>query len=59
MARFRFRIRKGLTLIELQVTIVIVAIGIVSVTSIMATEQRLLKRLHASSRTSVAIQLQR
>jgi hypothetical protein len=44
----------------MQVVIVIVAIGIVAVSSVMATESRLLKRLHASSRSSaIAVQLQR
>jgi len=39
--------RSGFTLLELQVSIVVIAIGIVSVTSVMATEKRMLKRLHA------------
>jgi hypothetical protein len=57
MARFR----KAFTLLETQMVIVAVAIGIVAVSSVMATESRLLKRLHASSRSSstIAIQLQR
>jgi type II secretory pathway pseudopilin PulG len=56
MARFR----KAFTLLETQVVIVVVAVGIVAVSSVMATESRLLKRLHASSRTSaVTLPLQR
>ena len=39
--------RSGFTLLELQVSIVVIAIGIVSVTSVLATEKRMLKRLHA------------
>jgi hypothetical protein len=53
--------RKGFTRIELQMLIVVMAVGIVAVSSLMATESRLLKRLHASSRTSspIAAQVQR
>ena len=40
--------------------IVVVAVGIVAVSSVMATESRMLKRLHANSRTpAVQAQLQR
>jgi prepilin-type N-terminal cleavage/methylation domain-containing protein len=54
------RFRKGFTLFEMQMVIVVVAVGIVAVSSVMATERRLLKRLHASSRPSAAqVQLQR
>jgi hypothetical protein len=45
--------RGNTRLLELQVAIVTIAIGIVAVSSVMATESRLLKRLHANSRTSV------
>jgi len=56
MARFP----KGFTRIELQMVIVVMAIGIVAVSSVMATERRLLKRLHASSRRSpIAAHVQR
>ena len=44
--------RGNTRLLELQVAIVTIAIGIVAVSSVMATESRLLKRLHAKSRTS-------
>jgi hypothetical protein len=54
------RVYRGFTRIELQVVIVVVAVGIVAVSSVMATESRMLKRLHASSRPSAAqVQLQR
>jgi len=55
------RFRKGFTRFELQMVIVALAIGIVAVSSVLATESRLLKRLHASSRLSPSthIQLQR
>ena len=46
--------RNNARLRELQVAIVAIAVGIVAVSSVMATESRLLKRLHASSRTSTA-----
>jgi hypothetical protein len=49
----RFRLRKGFTRFELQMVIVVVAVGIVAVSSVMATESRLLKRLHAKARPSV------
>jgi hypothetical protein len=39
-------------LFELQVTIVAIAVGIVTVSSVLATESRMLKRLHAHSRTT-------
>jgi hypothetical protein len=44
--------RGNTRLLELQVAIVTIAIGIVAVSSVMATESRLLKRLHGNSRTS-------
>ena len=37
----------------MQMVIVVVAVGIVAVSSVMATESRLLKRLHAKSRPPV------
>ena len=48
MTRFRNKAR----LLELQVTIVVIAVGIVAVSSVLATESRMLKRLHVGSRTS-------
>jgi hypothetical protein len=55
------RFRKAFTLFETQMVIVVVAVGVVAVSSVMATESRLLKRLHASSRSpsALAIPLQR
>ena len=54
MARFR----EGFTRFELQMLIVVVAVGIVAVSSVMATESRLRKRLHANSRQSPTVQVQ-
>ena len=45
-------VRNNARWLELQVAIVSIALGIVAVSSVMATESRLLKRLHASSRLS-------
>jgi prepilin-type N-terminal cleavage/methylation domain-containing protein len=44
------RFYRGFTLLELQVTIVIVAVGVIAVSSVLATEQRLLKRLHSGAK---------
>ena len=46
MARFY----RGFTRIELQLTIVVIAVVMVSVLSVLATEQRLLKRLHSGAK---------
>jgi len=55
------RFRSGFTRFELQMVIVAIAIGIVAVSSVLAAESQLLKRLHASSRTppTARVQLQR
>ena len=39
--------RNSARLLELQVAIVAIAVGIVAVSSVMATERRMAKRLHA------------
>jgi hypothetical protein len=41
-------------MLELQVAIVLVAVGVVAVSSVLATEGRLRKRLHAGLKPSAA-----
>lgn len=58
----RFRGKNAFTLLELQVAIIVIAFGIVTVSSVAATESRMLKKLHAKSRplvTTTAVQPQR
>lgn len=46
--------RGNTRLLELQVAIIAIAVGVVAVSSVMATERRMLKRLHAGLKPTAA-----